>query len=281
MRDDDFVSALQSGRPDPLAPGAIRLRQTARTTFRSVIGEASLILRVESGTKVLRGAGEAEIRAGMLALIPHGVAFDVENRPGPAGTYRATALVLRPDLPVPRGPFRAGGSDDPRALAAFERALDAVRHPTTPPALRDHATVEVLLWLAEVGLTLPVDAPQTIVERVRSIAGADLARDWRAAEIADALCISEATLRRRLMKGGTTLSALLSELRMTRALGLLQATERSVEQVAGDVGYASASRFAARFRARFGVPPRAIRAPNDRRGLASDRRGTDPAAAGC
>ena len=46
---------------------------------------------------------------------------------------------------------------------------------------------------------------------------------------------------------------------MNRALALLQATDLPVGVIAGDVGYASPSRFAARFRARFGVTPGAIR----------------------
>lgn len=46
---------------------------------------------------------------------------------------------------------------------------------------------------------------------------------------------------------------------MNRALGLLQGSDLPVAMVAAEVGYASPSRFALRFRARFGLSPGAIR----------------------
>jgi AraC-like DNA-binding protein len=57
---------------------------------------------------------------------------------------------------------------------------------------------------------------------------------------------------------------------MTMALFLLQSTNRPVTEIAGDVGYDSPSRFAARFRARFDFSPSDIR--GHRRGI--DRIGT-------
>ncbi|MCU0827909.1 MAG: helix-turn-helix domain-containing protein [Tabrizicola sp.] len=60
---------------------------------------------------------------------------------------------------------------------------------------------------------------------------------------------------------------------MNRALGLLQTTDNPVQQIAFAVGYASASRFAVRFRARFGLAPSAIRG-GDRDGTVIDRLGT-------
>ncbi len=45
---------------------------------------------------------------------------------------------------------------------------------------------------------------------------------------------------------------------MTQALTLLQSTDVSVLNVGLAVGYDSASRFAVRFRERFGFPPSAI-----------------------
>jgi transcriptional regulator GlxA family with amidase domain len=47
--------------------------------------------------------------------------------------------------------------------------------------------------------------------------------------------------------------------RMSLALTLLQASDLSVNNIANAVGYSSASRFAVRFRQRFGFAPSAIR----------------------
>jgi AraC-like DNA-binding protein len=71
--------------------------------------------------------------------------------------------------------------------------------------------------------------------------------------------MSEATLRRRLAEKSETLSGILLDLRMSAALSLLQATEDSIAQVALSVGYESPSRFAQRFRERFGFSPSQVR----------------------
>lgn len=73
--------------------------------------------------------------------------------------------------------------------------------------------------------------------------------------------MSEATLRRRLAEDGRTFRDILAEQRMSTALSLLQTTTLPVSQVAEAVGYRSASRFAARFRTRFGVLPSDVRVP--------------------
>ena len=49
------------------------------------------------------------------------------------------------------------------------------------------------------------------------------------------------------------------DVRMTSALRLLQGTDWPISLIASQVGYESASRFAERFRKRFGFAPTAIR----------------------
>jgi AraC-like DNA-binding protein len=83
--------------------------------------------------------------------------------------------------------------------------------------------------------------------------------------VAKRLGLCEATLRRRLAAEGTTLGDLLTDVRMSFAMVLLQSTNQAVNRIALEVGYESASRFAIRFRARFGFLPAAIR------GAARDR----------
>jgi AraC-like DNA-binding protein len=55
------------------------------------------------------------------------------------------------------------------------------------------------------------------------------------------------------------LTDLLADARMATALTLLQATTQSVSQIALSVGDESPSRFAVRFRHRFGFAPTAVR----------------------
>ena len=266
-------------RPDPRAPEVIRLRQAVRATFRAVVGEAPVILRVDRGRKVIRGAIDAVVPEGALALLPAGLALDVENHPAPDGPYRATALVVGPGVAAPRGVAARWQTADPRAGQAFDRALELARRGAVPQAIRDHAVAEVLLWLDSLGLRLPEPGPEPVAARVRRLAAGDLARDWTAADLSRALGMSGATLRRRLAEEGTGLSALMTDLRMNRALGLLQATDLPVGVIAAEVGYASPSRFAVRFRARFGLSPRDIRG-DERRGTVIEQRGTEAAVAG-
>ena len=260
-------------RSDPRAPDVIRFRQAARAAFRSVRGEQALIVRVEAGRKVVRGAMVADVPAGSLVLMPAGVALDVENHPSDDGPYRATGLLIAAGLAAPRGAATGSHSADGRALAAFDRALNLCRRPAVPQAIRDHAVLEVLLWLDSLGLRLPPPAPTSLVDRVRALAVEDLSRHWSAAELGSRLGQSEATLRRRLAAEGASLSVILNDLRMNRALGLLQTTDVPVQRIAFEVGYASPSRFAVRFRARFGLAPSAIRG-GDRDGTMIERFGT-------
>jgi AraC-like DNA-binding protein len=64
-----------------------------------------------------------------------------------------------------------------------------------------------------------------------------------AARLAAAMHVSERTLRRRLSDEGTSLRDLVDAARRQRALTLLEGGGRSVEQVALELGYSSASAF--------------------------------------
>lgn len=265
MKDDATPLPDDPMRADPFAPGVIRLRQAVRARFRAVVGEAPLILRVDQGRKVIRGGRHLhspaviEVPEGALVLMPAQLALDVENHPAGDRPYRATGLLIPAGIAVPTGPSTPGATSDQRTLAAFDRALDLMRRPGVPQSIRNHSVLEVLLWLDAVGLRLPPAGPPELADRIRNHVGQDLAHDWTAPELALAMATSEATLRRRLAAAGTGLAQLLTDLRMNRALGLLQCTDLPVAVIALEVGYASPSRFALRFRERFGLSPRDVR----------------------
>jgi AraC-like DNA-binding protein len=67
--------------------------------------------------------------------------------------------------------------------------------------------------------------------------------------------MSEATLRRRLAKERLRFEEILTDIRMHHAMALLQTTCWSIPQVARACGYQTRTRFAARFRKRFGCSP--------------------------
>ena len=67
------------------------------------------------------------------------------------------------------------------------------------------------------------------------------------------------TLRRHLQGEGVSFQDLLIDVRMSHALALLQVTDLPIGQIALEVGYDSASRFAVRFRRRFAMSPSEVR----------------------
>ena len=134
-KDDTLEMPADPMRADPFAPGVIRLRQAVRASFRAVVGEAPLILRVDQGRKVIRGGRYPhspeglDVPEGGLALMPAQVALDVENHPASDGPYRATGLLIPAGIAVPTGPSTSGATSDQRAMATFDRALDLMHRP--------------------------------------------------------------------------------------------------------------------------------------------------------
>lgn len=155
---------------------------------------------------------------------------------------------------------RAIQSLEPDFLACFERAVAVHTEPNAVPAKVVESRVrEVLVWLAHKGLRFGLDSHADLAQRVRMLLLRDLGRSWTAKEVALLVAMSEATFRRRLAAQGMSFQQLLIDVRMTRALALLQVTDLPIGQIALDVGYESASRFAARFRSRFSFSPSAVR----------------------
>lgn len=253
------------------APTHVLVRQAVQATFRALVADRPAVVRVRQGEKrVSRGGSRLAIGPGSLAVLPAGEPLTIENQPALSGLYVASALVLGPAALPPGDPSRLAKDD--RALAAFDRATAACEDPFLPLALREHAVTEVLLWLAQEGVGIGPARSAGLAARLRALLADDLAAPWTAPEAARALALSEATLRRRLAREGTSFSDLLADLRMSRALGLLQATSQPVNRVAVEVGYDCPSRFAVRFRARFGITPSAVRGQVARIGTDLDRR---------
>ena len=95
--------------------------------------------------------------------------------------------------------------------------------------------------------------------RLREIVRKRLSYPWKLAEVASDLHMTERTLRRHLEKSGQGLRELLRSERLHAGLVMLQQTNHSVEAIAYDCGYSSASRFSRRFQELFGVLPTEMR----------------------
>ncbi len=79
------------------------------------------------------------------------------------------------------------------------------------------------------------------------------------AEMAQRLCLSERTLRRRLQDHGTSYRDLLDEVRLQLAVQMLQGSHQSVNEIAYDLGYDDPSNFGRAFRRWTGKAPGSFR----------------------
>ncbi len=236
---------------------------------RVPLDQAFLII-VLAGSKLMRwGERECLVEAGQAIAIAPGQTFDVTNRRPHDGVYESLWLTWEAPL-VSR--FSTSGSASasvedasllpllkPALMQAFEHARSALADPTIPDEIAAHRMQEVLLCLAAQGIRFKPEAPATLTQRVRNLIKSAPAHEWRGPELAAQLAMSEATLRRKLAAEGMSLSDLLVDVRMSLALILLQSTDQPVSQIALDAGYESQSRFAIRFRKRFGFAPSEVR----------------------
>lgn len=258
-------------RADVGAAGHI-VQRSDLTSHRVVVADASLIV-VEEGRKRIRwSGGECVASAGQAVSLQAGEVVDIANTPGPGGAYRAlwicwcAELCAAPHLlhgaashrPGPRVALHTGLSD--AFHGSFSRAFDSLDDADGLPAgIATHRLQEVLLWLGERGFYFAPPTQASLAQRVRRLVSADPSVEWSMESVARETATSVPTLRRKLAAEGIVFRDLLQDVRMSHALALLQNTDAPVLHIALAAGYASASRFAARFRARFGYLPTDIR----------------------
>lgn len=247
---------------------AASIVQASRLSFPHLSIDRPGLVIVRRGRKHLSGRNTRLVfDSGMIAVFGGREIFDVINEPEYENPYHAEAifpdpaLLAAPAQELPR-PLRGVAIIEKPAAefsAALRMAIDAISDARLPESVAQHRVGEVLLWLRNAGLSIAPGHEAEVDHRIRLLIAADPAEDWSAAIVASRMAMSEATLRRRLSEKGTTLSAVMLDVRMSIALMLLQTTDDPVAKISLEVGYDSQSRFAARFRERFGFPPSLVR----------------------
>lgn len=223
--------------------------------------ELSVVRILRGSKRVDDGHDMAEVMAGQYLVVAPGQLLNVENLPA-EGVYAASCLCIAADVPRPRvdvPPRRWAGLPARTVLdQAFDHAEQGLREGLAP-SLLSYRIGELLEALALCGFVpLPKDGEPT-TERVRMLLAMAPAEDWRAETVASRLAMSPATLRRRLAAEGSGFRDLLEEVRLGHALALVQGSAQPLKWVAHACGYQSASRFAERFRERFGCLPSELR----------------------
>ena len=252
-----------------MSPG-VRIFAAQRYRLSTLTLRSDALILVLRGRKSLHAPGQRfDAGPGQAVLIARGSQWDVVNDPRGQGRYEA--LVLAFDDDMVRDTEALAHTKETAAMAgarvvAVDDELDgAVRRclPATNATLSDallrHRAKAVLLLLAERGHRLVSTLGLDWGERVRRLVSQRPDADWNVAALAGAFHLSESTLRRRLQSEDLSLAALVREVRLETALGLLQTSTLSVGEVAQRCGWASHSRFSAAFRERWGVPPSVVR----------------------
>lgn len=235
------------------------------------------LCRVRQGQKLLQW-DEREMRAGPqhLLLLPAGREVGVSNFPGAQGYYIADVVsfptgVLRNFMTrygkqlkhsaVPGVNNELCVPLDQQTKQAWDQLLMALST-GAPDTLCTHYGEAVLMCLCLSGLAGPLlmDRDDPLCERVQRLILGTPSRDWTVALVAQHLHMGESTLRRHLADEGASFRAVLENVRLAAALQRLQTSSDSIGDIASACGYASASRFSARFKSHYGLSPSMLRA---------------------
>ncbi|MEZ5703416.1 MAG: helix-turn-helix domain-containing protein [Burkholderiaceae bacterium] len=245
---------------------------SARYRLRVLTVRDSLLVAVLRGTKTLVGAQRTlTAAAGQTMLVAAGTEWDVVN--DPAGQSRYEALVLPfsgPLVEEATAHFPGGQNTEVNSaavLTADDELLNAVRRTVPLPGqplptdrLMHHRCLEVLLLLGERGHRFAAPGALGWEARIRRLVAQRPHAQWTVDSLAGSFHMSASTLRRRLAESGATLAAIVREVRLEIALGLLQTTELPIGDIAQRCGWQSHSRFTATFQARWGVAPSVVKA---------------------
>ncbi|MEB6336492.1 helix-turn-helix transcriptional regulator [Serratia rhizosphaerae] len=259
-----------------LCPGigsSAHIIQHTELLLPSVYFEQPHLYLIQEGSKRIRWQQhEVVANAGDLLLIDGGQSVDIINSLSSDGRFSCHLITCDPLLfaasPAQIDVSAASTFSGVRTLAnipcgfihSFETThLALTLHHNFPPAITRHKLLEILLWLAQYGVKFVHGEVKDLTQRVRRCLATDPHSIWSAAKVAASLSMSEVVLRRKLSAENTALRNLMIDVRMSSALALLQSTDWPISVIAQHVGYESASRFAERFRKRFGFAPTAIR----------------------
>jgi len=260
-------------REPPLIPTGALIRQGERARFHRLVNTTPVLVQVRSGTKVVI-ARDATLRlgAGDFGLLPDHQPLTMENIPEAPQGYEARILPIpRPlfeetytrcvSVTPPQAPAPVKAADLPaEAVALFESCCSPGHLAALPAAVARVRLMELITWFALSGAVLDGSGKLLLQDRLRQMIEEAPAHDWTLGHAAQLFHMSEATLRRRLAAENTSFTETLSDTRMTRALALLHTTDLPISRVAQEVGYGSPSQFATRFKDRFGINPRRVRA---------------------
>lgn len=266
-------SHLQQGAVQTLAGLGVFHCYHPQALHQVPLHQPGLVLVVSGVKQVYAESQTVQYQAGQLMLFSAGCSVHIENLPAAGSDYLALAATFAPALlerfVASYGSQLSLWSQPPlnkatgslELLQSLSQWLDVSLSSQSSSLLQDHRAQEILLLLSQRQLAGKIFSSQhpSWQQKVSACLALDISRDWRMEDVAAHFHCSDATLRRRLDQEQCSFRQLLEEVRLSCALGLLQEKSWPVLRVAQAVGYESASRFAERFRLRFGITPQVLR----------------------
>lgn len=248
------------------------IRQIRSGEFRQLAVAQPVLIVVRSGRKIVEIDGRRLAAGpGEGIALSGGLVATVRNEAPAGAAYEADVYVLSHSVSlVPQeGGFGHAAHGAFVVPPAMRTHLDRLREeaPDLPDPILGHRARELALWLTSFGIAWRHRDRSDLPFLIRDLVAREPARPWSVAAVLAGLArrghaMSEASLRRRLAAQGTSFTDLVIDTRLSLALERLQSSDDAITRIALDVGYASSSRFAVRFRARFGLCPSDIRGHN-------------------
>ena len=265
---------VQGQTPEPLGTVGVFHCHRKQALHAVPVHQPALII-VLSGEKRLHATAlESACLPGQMLMLPGNCELQMENIPD-SGLDEYLALFV-PFNPATIAGFLQGVGKSldwerqlPQLLAeapqeillSLQQRIEWTLAGQADTALIELRQQELLALLAQQGLlgNLMRNRHPSAAQRLSALIAMDCARDWKMADVCAELALSESSLRRELARERCSFRDILEQVRLTTGLALLQETRWTVADIAGRVGYESPSRFAARFRDRFGMSPAEVK----------------------
>ncbi len=238
------------------------------------IDKPQLVLIQNGSLSITDRAQQVTLQAGEMLVLNSGQTLSMTHHLSGNGPFSCAIMAWEHQLLSDAGLHATGFSPPllavntlqviPHIPGAFKQSFTDTHsailwHHGLPAPITRHRMLEQLLWLSQLGVRYSVQHSESVTDNVRELLVNNLHKSFTAAEVAEKLMMNEVMLRRRLAGENCVLRNLMIDVRMTHALRLLQCTDLAISHIAHQVGYESGSRFAERFRKRFGFAPTAIR----------------------
>ena len=197
----------------------------------------------------------SDVMEGILAItirLARELAGDPELVPRAVELRHAASFDTREHARVFGVPVRFGATRNGISFSLFQLALPVIKADPSLSAILDRHAQELLRRLPPTG---------TLGQRVRALLAGELrGGNPDLDHIASRLRVSTRTLRRRLAGEGTSLTALLDELRRELALRYLEEKAMTLDAIAFELGFADVRAFRRAFKRWTGRSPREPRA---------------------